>query len=198
MLSIYFKYTDLNFGGILELIKRNVNLNKHFQRTSKNIKVFELNFKANSWGVSLEEELKIVEYALAADGMFQRSVHNDNRKNSFLNIAVIYDDDITDAFVNTTIKLFKNCPKLQNIFVALEKRFVFTKDSILEGNEGVAPMYEYYLKVSNSFMTTFNLDHQQKFTLHMEAITTQFPQYFEYERCKELVLFKISKIFKQA
>lgn len=44
-------------------------LNKHFQRTQKNIRVFELNFKANSWGVALEEELKTVEYALAADGI---------------------------------------------------------------------------------------------------------------------------------
>lgn len=108
-------------------------------------------------------------------------------------ILVIYDDDITDAFVNTTIKLFKSYSKLQNIFVALEKRFVFTKDSFMDGNEGVAPMYEYYLKVSNNYLSTFNLDHQQKFTLHMEAIPTKFPQYFEYERCKELVLFKIFK-----
>lgn len=68
----------------------------------------------------------------------------------------------------------------------------------MEGNEGVAPMYEYYLKVSNNYMSTFNMDHQQKFKLHMEAIPTKFPQYFEYERCKELVLFKISKKSKEA
>lgn len=60
--------SDINVGGILDLIKRNVELNKSYQRCPKNIEVLELNFLDNSFSVKLEDELKNIEVGVAADG----------------------------------------------------------------------------------------------------------------------------------
>ena len=64
--------TDINIGSILDLIKRNIELNKQYQNTPNNIAVYELNFMAKQWSVELEEELKNVDIVLAADGMYSR------------------------------------------------------------------------------------------------------------------------------
>lgn len=69
--SIYAKKvicTDLNIGGILDLIKRNVELNKSYQRTPGNVEVHELDFLAERFSVRLEDELNTVDIAVAADG----------------------------------------------------------------------------------------------------------------------------------
>lgn len=92
--------------------------------------------------------------------------------------SVIYDDDITEGLVKTIVKLFKTAPKLSEIYVALEKRYVFV-DSIC------APMYEHFLKVFQQSSGGF---------LKLQDMPTQFPQYFEYDRCKELMLMKISRV----
>lgn len=52
----------------MDLIKRNVELNKSYQRYPKNIEVHELDFLANSFSVRFEDELKTVDIAVAADG----------------------------------------------------------------------------------------------------------------------------------
>lgn len=93
-------------------------------------------------------------------------------------LAVIYDDEITEGLIKTLIKLFKAAPKLSEIYVALEKRYVFV-DSIC------APMYEHFLKVFQQTTAGF---------LKLEELPTQFPQFFEYDRCKELVLMRISRV----
>lgn len=90
-------------------------------------------------------------------------------------IPVIYDNTITNGFIKTIIKLFKNYP-LKSFFVALEKRFVFT-DSVC------APMYEYFLE---NFKT--------EGLLKITEVPTTFPQYFEYDRCKELILLEVTRI----
>lgn len=64
--------TDINIAGILELIKRNIELNKQYQRTPNNVAVYELNFMAKQWSSDLEEELKNVDIMLAADGLYSR------------------------------------------------------------------------------------------------------------------------------
>lgn len=56
----------------MDLIKRNVELNKSCQRYP--MTVLELDFLANRFSVKLEEELKTVEIALAADGKLNKKV----------------------------------------------------------------------------------------------------------------------------
>lgn len=65
-------FKDINIGGILDLIKRNVELNKSNQRYPKNVDVMELDFLAKTFSVKLEDGLKTVDIALAADGNFIR------------------------------------------------------------------------------------------------------------------------------
>ena len=60
--------TDINIGGILDLIRKNLQLNRHYQRSPSVIEVFELDFFANQWDEKLENEIKHVDICLAADG----------------------------------------------------------------------------------------------------------------------------------
>jgi methyltransferase-like protein 22 len=69
--SIYAKKvicTDINVGGMVDLIKRNLDLNKHYQREKSNIEVMELNFLDEKYELNLDNALKTVNVALAADG----------------------------------------------------------------------------------------------------------------------------------
>ncbi|CAO1321249.1 unnamed protein product [Diamesa hyperborea] len=150
--------TDINIGGILDLIKRNIELNKQYQKIPNNIAVYELNFMAKQWSVELEEELKNVDIVLAAD--------------------VIYDDDISEALIKTILRVFNLSPKLTNMWMALEKRYVFT-DSCC------APMYDYFLKQFRQAIAGTSIKFSEQ--------PTDFPQYFEYDRCKELVLLQITR-----
>lgn len=91
---------------------------------------------------------------------------------------MIYDDDITDGLIKTIIKLFKVSPKLTDLFIALEKRYVFV-DSVC------APMYDHFLKNFQQDIGGF---------LKFGEVPTKFPQYFEYDRCKELVLLRVTRL----
>lgn len=92
--------------------------------------------------------------------------------------TVIYDDDITHGFIKTILKLFRISQRLKDMYIALEKRYVFT-DSV------VAPMYEFFIK-------TFSQEIAGK--LKFDEISTNFQQFFEYDKCKELVLIKVNRI----
>lgn len=70
--------------------------------------------------------------------------------------------------------------KQKTIFIALEKRYVFTVADL----ESLAPCYEYFL----SGIEAIRYRKNWKF----ESIPIDFPQYFQYERVKELVLLKLS------
>lgn len=89
---------------------------------------------------------------------------------------MVYDDTITEAFVKTVQKLLTKPPK-KTIYVALEKRFVFT----ITDYDTAAPCYECFLECLDKLTD-----------VKREMVPLDFPQYFEYDRVKELVLWKIS------
>lgn len=60
--------TDINIGGILGLIRKNLQLNRHYQRNPAVIEVHELDFFSNQWDEKLENEITRVDICLAADG----------------------------------------------------------------------------------------------------------------------------------
>lgn len=82
-------------------------------------------------------------------------------------------------------RLLQCYPKIQAIYVALEKRFVFLQDYSMPS----APMYEHFLHS----MDTLIEKHKDtgKVEYSMRPVLTDFPQFFEYERVKDLILFKI-------
>lgn len=90
---------------------------------------------------------------------------------------MIYDDRITDAFIKTVQNLLSVPPK-RDIYVALEKRYVFTITDL----NAVAPCYDY-----------FRQQLQKLKSVTCEEVELNFPQYFQYDRVKELVLLKITK-----
>lgn len=100
---------------------------------------------------------------------------------------VIYDDDLTDAFIKTLeVILNKSTDDKQQIrkkcvYIALEKRYVFTVVDM----ETCAPCYEYFLQ-------EFHKLKSKNSNWRIESIPLDFPQYFEYDRTNALVLWKIS------
>lgn len=166
--AIYAKHvicTDINYGGILELIQNNIERNSKII-CNKKVDVMELNFKHLNWSPLLMSTIIKTDIIIAAD--------------------VIYDDDLTDAFVQTIQKLFDtpwaNDDGSKYVLVALEKRYVFTLTDL----DSSAPSFEYF----RQRLASLKLKNNQKYIL--EYVPCDFPQYFEYERIKELVLMKIS------
>jgi len=89
---------------------------------------------------------------------------------------VIYDDKITDGFVRTLSKLLYT-KKKKTVYIALEKRYVFTIADL----DTIAPMYEEFLRCIEKYKMNWSIDH----------INIDFPRYFKYDRVKDLVLMKI-------
>lgn len=155
--------TDINIGGILDIIKSNFNRNKKFIK-AKTFKIMELDFMASSnWSDEINQTILNTDIILAAD--------------------VIYDDVLTDAFIKTLEVILQKSlsSRKQIVYVALEKRYVFTVADM----DTCAPCYEYFLQEFHKL----KIKH-----IHwtIESIPIDFPQFFDYERTNALVLWKIS------
>ncbi|XP_030385275.1 methyltransferase-like protein 22 [Scaptodrosophila lebanonensis] len=151
--------TDVDLGCILQLIRSNVKRNAAL--LSGEIKVLEYDFLRNpsEYSSELISAIDDSDVVLAAD--------------------VIYDDTLTDAFIAVIDQIFARgvqTSRAKSIYVALEKRYVFT----LEDCNSVAPMYEYFLKQTSKKPWFF------------ENVPLDFPQFFAYDRCKQLVLIRIT------
>lgn len=153
--------TDLDIGGLLELIRANVKLNNHLPMKA-NVVVDEFDFMNRNWSDELKARIRNTDFIIAAD--------------------VIYDDTITEAFVATIGQLFEHSKPSMEMLVALEKRFVFT----IADMDSVAPCFEHFLRVFNTALRS---------RLRIDFIPmTEFEQYFEYDRVKQLILMKITKL----
>ncbi|KDR21190.1 methyltransferase-like protein 22 isoform X2 [Zootermopsis nevadensis] len=151
--------TDIEVGGILELIRANAARNCKLLKA--NFIVLGLDFFANDWCPNVEAKLTNVTVILVAD--------------------VIYDNDVTEAFVNTLQRLLSTPPG-KTVYVALEKRYVFTVADL----DSVAPCYEYFLQCLQKAQ-----ERPAGSQWQVEQLPINFPQYFNYERVKELVLWRI-------
>ncbi|XP_026316944.1 methyltransferase-like protein 22 isoform X2 [Hyposmocoma kahamanoa] len=160
--SIYAKKvicTDIDLGGILALIKLNAQYNAKLIKAQ--FKIMQLDFK-ETWNKELSNEIEQTDVFIAAD--------------------VIYDDDVTAAFISTIQKILNTKPP-KTLYVVLEKRYVFT----IEHLDNVAPCYETFLSLLDKVKTE-----NAKATWTVEQLPLNFPKYFTYDRVKELVLWKIS------
>lgn len=155
--------TDINLGGLLDLIKSNVEVNKQMINNRVAVHVMELNFKDRNWSDELQMAVQNANLIIAAD--------------------VIYDNDITDEFVETLKQILDpdtyNRRRDKEVYIALEKRYVFT----LADLDTIAPCYEYFLQRFNEVQ---NIIHWR-----FDQVPIDFPQYFDYLRSKEFVLMKL-------
>ncbi|XP_023949615.2 methyltransferase-like protein 22 [Bicyclus anynana] len=149
--------TDIDLGGILDLIKLNAKYNSKLMKSP--FKVMPLDFTKTKWNPSLLTEIKQTDIIIAAD--------------------VIYDDDVTAAFISTIQKILGTNPP-KTIYIVLEKRYVFT----IEHMDSVAPCYETFLSLLDQAKIHSDWS--------VEQMSTDFPKYFTYDRVKDLVLWKIS------
>ncbi|XP_078348673.1 methyltransferase-like protein 22 isoform X1 [Oculina patagonica] len=92
---------------------------------------------------------------------------------------VIYDDSLTDAFIETVLRFLE--PNTQVVLLlAIEKRLNFT----LEELAVTSPAYNYFLG---------KIEELEKVEKRLKArqFGTEFPQYLQYDRVKELELWEI-------
>lgn len=148
--------TDINMGGILDLIKLNAKYNKKLVKSQ--FKVMPLDFTDTAWSPALLTEVKQASIIIAAD--------------------VIYDDDLTAAFVSTIQKILNTEPP-KTLYMVLEKRYVFT----IEHLDSVAPCYETFLTLLDKVKTE-----NAHSTWDIQQLPLDFPKYFTYDRVKDLVL----------
>lgn len=144
--------TDIEKGGILPLIKTNIEKNKSYVKHPVIVKALDF---TQPFSKEIEEVLPHVKVILAAD--------------------VIYDDEITLAFVKTLVKILEKPPS-RTIYIALEKRYVFVVDGLMTN----APCYDYFVECLGQL--------RQIKGVVFEEQPLDFPQYFEYDRVKQLVL----------
>ncbi|XP_011212838.1 methyltransferase-like protein 22 [Bactrocera dorsalis] len=154
--------TDVNVGGILDLIRENVKHNSKLLQNRNKIDVLELDFlkPVEEYAPDLLKAIDNCDIVVAAD--------------------VIYDDDLTNAFIRVIDVLFERgrlSGKNKTVLIALEKRYVFTLSDL----DTTAPMFEYFLKQT-----------VHKPWLFEYIDTNSFPQYFEYDRSRHLVLLKVT------
>lgn len=180
--QVYLFEADIDKGGILDLIRSNVKRNKEFVK--KPVQVTGLDFML-PLSQEMKKELQNIEMILAADGECLAKRYILASKASLMSIepkhvyffSVIYDDHVTEAFVDTVIQLFDD-GKSRSVYVALEKRVVFTLDEL----GAVAPCYEHFLACLRKL---------PKLNIRTEQLSTDFQQYFQYDKVKQLVLWKI-------
>ncbi|KAG0719970.1 Methyltransferase-like protein 22 [Chionoecetes opilio] len=166
MLAAQVTVTDVDKGEILDLIRRNVKRNEDLLKAQISVK--EIDFYNHGTIDDLQTDNKDVSIILAAD--------------------VVYSNPLTDAFFNTVLRLMTDPPD-KTLFVALEKRYVFTVDDM----DTVAPCYEYFLD-GLEWLRSQNSD---CIDWLIDELPSNFEQYFTYERTRHLVLWKIKSRLKK-
>jgi len=153
--------TDLDQSDILQLMKRNVKRNRNFIQGTICVEALDLFGQIND---VVEDFIKDTNIVIAGD--------------------IVYDNKVTESFVGfikTVMTRFE--VEKRSFIIAMEKRFVFT----IEDLDTVAPAYDYFLDLLNQLQS----DPPLGYSMHVEQIDTNFPQYFCYERVKEMVLLNI-------
>lgn len=179
--------TDIHRGNILRLIQSNLRRNSDMVTPGTSLLVEELDFCRHSTIDRLLEKgsLDDVSVILAAD--------------------VVYHNDLTDQFFDTVHRLMSHPPS-KVMLVALEKRFVFTTTEM----DTVAPCYDYFLHcldrlARNTFphpgavkaATAASSGGVESIAWTVTQInSTDFPQYFAYERSQHLILWRIEAALK--
>jgi len=147
--------TDINNCDILELIKSNCSQNKSLMK--KGVEVHALDFEDNLEKMDFLDDVDVI---VAGD--------------------IIYDNMITDKFIEFLEKYQRKKARATIVYIALEKRYVFTIAEL----DTVAPAYDYFEEKLKGLCDKEN-------GLSYSYESTEFPQYFCYEKSKEMIIIKI-------
>ncbi|XP_005096612.1 methyltransferase-like protein 22 [Aplysia californica] len=106
--------------------------------------------------------------------------------NLILAAEVVYDDDITDAFFKTIYYLLVEPPS-KHVLVSLERRVLYSTRS----HEVCSPAYEHFRENLDDLTSV----DEGPVRFLAQQLSTDFPACFDYDRFKELELWKISSVF---
>ncbi|KAK3798535.1 hypothetical protein RRG08_001297 [Elysia crispata] len=106
--------------------------------------------------------------------------------NTILAAEVIYDEELTDAFFKTIYTLLLHPPS-KDVIITLEKRVIFSTEAV----SVCSPAYEHF---HSNVADLVSVD-EGPVRFCAEKISTNFPQSFQYNRTKDMELWKISSRF---
>ena len=150
--------TDLDDPEVLELIQRNVSRNKTLLRGEVTVAALDFRDQELEQLQGWEE----VDTVLAGD--------------------VVYDNDITDSFIDFLLRMRVRVKGDLRAIVALERRVVFT----LEDLEPRAPAFEYLMA---------RLEEERKRgSVIVTKLEVDWSQHFCYERTDDLVLLELELV----
>ncbi|CAL8069641.1 unnamed protein product [Orchesella dallaii] len=166
--------TDINDPTILKLLETNATgHNKKLINCGFEVK--PLDFLDSNWSPELAERVNEADVILAAD--------------------VVYHNDITTAFVHTLKKIVTSGTKSKDIFIAMEKRYIFTMDDL----DSVSPMYAHFMDELDRILQVYpgcleksvKGDNGSTFNTTIQFVPNDYPQYFTYERTPQLILLHL-------
>ena len=117
-----------------------------------------------SWSKKDEENLSKISIIFAAD--------------------CIYDNDLTDAFFKTLIKIMNTgCQK--TAYISMERRYNFTLSDL----DVTCKEYDYF---RSHLVRLASSCSEKGVKFNVSQVTTDFPQYFDYKRVAQLELWQIT------
>ncbi|XP_065211891.1 methyltransferase-like protein 22 [Planococcus citri] len=163
--------TDLNEPKVLKTIEENVNNNRHLINASVSIQPFDF----------------FCDWSPAPSASASTSTSDVHRLISDTEIIVvsevIYDNRLTDAFIEQLVKITSVNPKIY-IYITIERRYIFSAVTL----RTEAPHYEYFFERLRAKQNI------SKLNWRIKRMKIDFPHYFKnyYKRSKHLQLWRIS------
>ncbi|XP_052068102.1 methyltransferase-like protein 22 isoform X2 [Mytilus californianus] len=149
------------------------NLDQNNIKEVANYSVGEFDWFENKYSAEKIDEVKL---------KMDHEVENDiDSCDIAISADVIYDNNITDALFRTVYGLMVNT-SISTWYISTEKRYVFT----LQDLDIACPAYQHFRQCLTQLQDMS--DHAQ-FTISCEE---EFPQCFQYNRTKELELWKVT------
>ncbi|XP_046721652.1 methyltransferase-like protein 22 isoform X1 [Silurus meridionalis] len=162
---------------LLRMCERNVHLNQRFIAASDNcgVKVRQLDWTSDDFLTDAESEFGWSEDEIS-----------DLHDNTTVIIAadVCYDDELSDALFRTLYRISSNLLHPSTAYISIEKRLNFT----LSHMDVSCEAYDHFRRCLEQLAEP--KEKETRFTV--SPVSCSFPQFFQYDRVKELELWKVS------
>ncbi|XP_044747227.1 methyltransferase-like protein 22 [Coccinella septempunctata] len=154
--SMYYPVicTDVEKGDLFQLLNSNIKRNQHL----------------------VKNQIHILNFDFFTQIIPNFVVENFDKISVILAAEVIYDDELTDAFIKTVEHILNVSSSEKVVYLTFERRYVFT----IEDCDSVAPCFEHFLRQIHSSKLCY------------QEVPIDFPQYFQYDRIKQMVFCKLS------
>ncbi|XP_053371397.1 methyltransferase-like protein 22 [Clarias gariepinus] len=160
---------------LLSMCERNVHLNQHYIAPSD-----ECGVKVRQLDWTTDDFLADSEFGWSEDEIA------DLHDNTTVIIAadVCYDDELTDALFRTLYRISGNLRHSSTAYISIEKRLNFT----LRHMDVSCEAYDHFRRC----LEQLGESRGKETTFTVSPVSCSFPQFFQYERVKQLELWKVS------